>query len=168
MSFLFCFTVYLSCCRHDMMTMMIHWWVNSVETIIFANKINFFYLCFSRKMEIEAKRKKEEEDRIMQEKANQAAAVSFIIVFCVDIWRGYLFMPSTRHDLTQDLFYCVDFEEGKVRHEPKFMPCFSMLVIGSLGVMWTMLAFAKSPGIHVRWTYLSQIHLMWRSSAMCI
>lgn len=28
-------------------------------------------------MEIEAKRKKEEEDRILQEKANQAAAVSY-------------------------------------------------------------------------------------------
>ena len=34
-------------------------------------------------------------------------------------------------------------EDGEVTHEPKLVRCRSMLVIGSLGAMWTI---AKSPG----------------------
>ena len=30
---------------------------------------------------------------------------------------------------------------GKVGHEPRLEPCLSMLVIGSLSVMWTLLLF---------------------------
>ena len=54
-------------------------------------------------------------------------------------------MCPTRQDLTQGLFYCGGFGEGEVEHEPRLVCCWSMLAIGSLGAMSTMLNFAKSP-----------------------
>ena len=44
-------------------------------------------------------------------------------------------------------FYSGNLGEGKFGHELKLMPCWTMLVIGSLGAMWIMLVFAKSPDI---------------------
>ena len=54
----------------------------------------------------------------------------------------YLYLPPTRHDLIQGLFYRGDLGEGQVGH----VPYRTMLVIGSLGVMRTIHAFAKPPG----------------------
>ena len=43
--------------------------------------------------------------------------------------------------------YNGDLEKGKMVHEPRLVLCWSMLVIGSLGAMWTILTFAKYPGM---------------------
>ena len=61
----------------------------------------------------------------------------------------YLSMPSTRKDLTQGHFI-VGVREGEFTHEPRLMHCWTMMVVGSLGTMWTMLAFAKSPSTYAR------------------
>ena len=52
-------------------------------------------------------------------------------------------MPPTRQDFIQGLFYSGDLGEGEVAYEPRLL-CWSVLV-ESLGAMWTVLAFAKSP-----------------------
>ena len=58
----------------------------------------------------------------------------------------YLSVPPTRQDLIQGLFYSGDLREEEGGHESKLVPCWSILVIGSLGAMYTMLAVAKFPG----------------------
>ena len=55
-------------------------------------------------------------------------------------------LVPTKQDSTQGLFYNRGLGEGDVAHKLKLMPCWSVLDIGSLSAMWTMLAFAKSPG----------------------
>ena len=55
-------------------------------------------------------------------------------------------MLSTRQDLTQGLIDNGDLEDGEVAHKPRLIRCWTVLIIGSLGAMSTLLAFAKSPG----------------------
>ena len=68
------------------------------------------------------------------------------LIYFVSYWTWYLSVPPTRQDLTQGLFLERGFRRGGVIHEPRLLCCWSMLVISSLGAMWTMLTFAKSPG----------------------
>ena len=55
----------------------------------------------------------------------------------------FLRFQLSRPDLIQGHFI-VKIREREVTHEPKCVPCWTMLVIGSLGATWTMLPFAKS------------------------
>ena len=56
--------------------------------------------------------------------------------FSVKETSRYLSMPPICQDLTQGLFYRGDFGEGEVGNQPKLMPWWITLVIGSLGAMW--------------------------------
>ena len=47
--------------------------------------------------------------------------------------RLYLSLPPTRQDLIQSLFYSGDFRE--VKHELRFMPSWTTLIIGLVGAM---------------------------------
>ena len=72
---------------------------------------------------------------------------------------GYLSKPPTREDLTQGFFYS---RRGGVGHEPKLVRYWSMLVRGSLGAMWTMLAFAKFTDMYTRWPEIQcNVNLLW-------
>ena len=61
----------------------------------------------------------------------------------------YIYVPPTRENLTQGHFYSGDL--GEVRYEFWLIPWWTILVIRSLCAMWTVLAFAKFPGIYTRW-----------------
>ena len=63
-------------------------------------------------------------------------------------WMLYIYssVPPSKQDLTQDDFESGDLGQKKVEHEFRLVSCRTLLNIGSLGAMWTMLAFAKSPG----------------------
>ena len=65
--------------------------------------------------------------------------------------QGVVFvLPSTRQDLTQG-YFIVGVGDGDVAQELRLIRCWTMLVIGSQDAMWTMLAFAKSPGMYAKW-----------------
>ena len=49
------------------------------------------------------------------------------------------------------MFFFLSGDSGEVEYESKLVPCCAMLVIGSLGLIWTMSAFAKFPGTYARW-----------------
>ena len=57
---------------------------------------------------------------------------------------SYLFLLATRQNLTQCFFHSGCLCEGNVRHEPRLVPFWTILVIGSPGAMWTMQNFLKS------------------------
>ena len=65
-------------------------------------------------------------------------------------------------------FYSRDFGEREVAHESRLVRCWSMVVIGSQGAMWTILAFSKSPGTYARWPCWSLFHETQMFSAMWI
>ena len=60
--------------------------------------------------------------------------------------RVVLSVAPTRQDLIQGLFYSGDLGVGWSWSETHVL-----LDIGSVGTMWTMLAFVKSPGTYARW-----------------
>ena len=66
------------------------------------------------------------------------------------------------------IFYSEYLGEGDVGHKPKLVPCWTMLDIGSLGSMWTILAFAKSPGMKPGDLVGHNLNQNWRSSAMLV
>ena len=49
-------------------------------------------------------------------------------------------MPPIMNNLTKGRFYSGDLGERGLEHEPKHVPCWSMLVTGLPGVMCTMLS----------------------------
>ena len=65
-------------------------------------------------------------------------------------WR-YLSIPLTSQDFTQGHFYRKDLEKADVGHKSKLLRYRTMLVIGLLRTMWTILASEKSPGTNARW-----------------
>ena len=52
---------------------------------------------------------------------------------------------------TRSFFLLLGFRGGKVGHKLILVPYWIMLVTVTLGAMWSMLAFAKSPGTYTRW-----------------
>ena len=72
--------------------------------------------------------------------------------------------PSGR--IWHKVFFIVGIREGEVTYESRLVRYWSLLVIGSLGAMWTILVIVKSPGTYARWPCRSQIHLTWWSSAI--
>ena len=82
-----------------------------------------------------------------------------------------LSVPPTRQELTQSLFYSRDLgeeEEEEVGYEFRLVLWWTMLDIGLLDAMWTMLAFAKSPGMNAQWPCWSKLYQIQRSSAMLV
>ena len=75
----------------------------------------------------------------------------------------YLSVPFTQQDLTQRHFYCGDLIEG-LGYEPRLVRSRTMLVIGSLGTMRSVLAFVKSPGTKV---YALDSRAMWIYACHC-
>ena len=77
---------------------------------------------------------------------NQSVSVSPGSWYDICCW-PYLSMLSTRQDLTQGLFFIVGILGGwEIAHKMRPVCCWSILVLGSLGAMWTMLVIVKYPG----------------------
>ena len=65
---------------------------------------------------------------------------------------SWLFIcPSQQAGLVTRSFLEWKLGEREVWHEPKLVCCRTVLVIGSLGATWTMLAFAKTLDMYTRW-----------------
>ena len=77
----------------------------------------------------------------------------------------YLCLPPDRiwHKV---FFYSGGLEEGKVGLKLRLMPTWTILVIGSLGAMWTMQAFVKSPCTKPNDLAGHNLNKSWRSTAI--
>ena len=58
-------------------------------------------------------------------------------------------------------FLKIDFRDFRVRHEPRLVPCWTMLIIGSLSAMWARWPSGDLDSLRTIWVRHECMHIAW-------